>query len=62
MPDLEEKIISDTPIDLFNDSFTILYSLKDSYDEKISTSICVDNRAIDFPILKNETIPENIKL
>lgn len=60
LPDLEEKIISDTHIDLFNESFTILYSLKDSYDEKISTSICVDNRAIDFPILKNETIPGNI--
>ena len=60
LPNLKEKIILESNIDLFNPSFRILYNVKEDYHEGISTSICVDNRAIDIPLLKNERIPERL--
>lgn len=60
LPELKEKIIKNENIDFFDDTFTILYNVEESYTEKISTAICVDQRAIEISLLKSEKIPEKI--
>lgn len=60
LPELKEKIIKNESIDFFDDTFSILYNVEESYTKKISTAICVDQRAIEIPLLKAEKIPEKI--
>lgn len=60
LPELKEKVIKNESIDFFDDTFSILYNVEESYTKKISTAICVDQRAIEIPLLKAEKIPEKI--
>ena len=60
LPDLLEKEISDVKLNLFNDPFKLLYSVSENFAGKLITAICVDERAIEIPLLKAEKIPEKI--
>ena len=60
LPELKEKVIKNESIVFFDDTFSILYNVEESYTKKISTAICVDQRANEIPLLKAEKIPEKI--
>lgn len=60
LPEMEEIIIKDTGLDLFDDELKMLYTVDEDYNGRVSTAICVDERAIEIQILKNEKIPEKI--
>ncbi|MBO7127021.1 ATP-binding protein [bacterium] len=60
LPELEEKEITDTGLDIFNESFKILYNITEKFSGKLSTAICVDGRAIEIPLLKTEKLPPKI--
>lgn len=60
LPEMKELIIKTDGLDLFQDELKMLYTVGEDYKHKISTAICVDDRAIEIPILKNEKIPEKI--
>ena len=60
LPDLQEKEIKDIHLNLFNEPFKLLYTVAENYSGTLVTSICVDERAIDIPLLKTEKIPEKI--
>ena len=60
LPDLSEREINDVHLNLFNEPFKLLYTVSENYSGTLVTSICVDERAIDIPLLKTEKIPEKI--
>lgn len=60
LPEMEELMIKTDGLDLFHDELKMLYTVGEDHNKKISTAICVDDRAIEIPILKNEKIPEKI--
>ncbi len=60
LPELKEKVIKTDNIDFFDDTFTLLYTVEENYYKKISTAICVDERAYEINLLKSEKIPEKI--
>ena len=60
LPELIEKEIKNVHLDLFNDSFKLLYTVSKDYHKNLVTAICVDERAIEIPLLKTEKIPEDI--
>ena len=60
LPELEEKEITDAGLDIFNESFKILYNVSGDFSGKLTTAICVDGRAIEIPLLKTEKIPPKI--
>ena len=60
LPKMEKLIINTNGLDLFDDKLKMLYTVSEDYNDKISTAICVDDRAIEIPLLKNEKIPQKI--
>lgn len=58
LPDLKELKFKATGFDLFNDDFQLLYVvLHDNWRERATSAICVDGRAIPFPIFKSADLP-----
>lgn len=60
LPDLLEREIKDVHLNLFNEPFKLLYAIEEKYSGTLVTSICVDERAIDIPLLRTEKIPEKV--
>lgn len=60
LPEMEEIIIKTEGLDLFKDELKMLYTIDEKYNGSVSTAICVDERAIEIQILKNEKLPEKI--
>ena len=60
LPDLHEIEIKDVHLSLFNEPFKILYTVSGDFSGNLMTAICVDERAIDIPLLKTEKVPEKI--
>lgn len=61
LPNLKSVSFSIETLDLFQQDFTLLYVvLCDNYKDRVSSSICVDGRAIVFPIFKQADLPPNV--
>lgn len=61
MPDLKEVPLSIENLSLFNPDFTLLYIvICDNFKDRVTSAICVDGRAIDFPIFKQADLPANV--
>lgn len=60
LPELQEKTIKDVNLDLFRDEFKLLYTVQESFSGKLITALCIDERAIEIPLLKTEKVLEKI--
>lgn len=58
LPSLQEQIIRDPGLDLFETEFKLLYLVEtNNYTDKPITAICVDGRAVELSILNDTSIP-----
>ena len=63
LPTLQEKVINNQELDLFQSEFKLMYYIDDSYNAEMKnvTAICIDDRAIELNLLENQKIPESHK-
>lgn len=60
LPEFEELQLKDENIDLYDHDFMMLYAMDGNNSRGITTSVCVDGRAVDISLGKGIRIPDYI--
>ncbi|MBR6124117.1 ATP-binding protein [Candidatus Saccharibacteria bacterium] len=63
LPALQEKVLNNQELDLFQSEFKLMYYIDNSYNAEMKnvTAICIDDRAIELNLLEDQKIPESHK-